>query len=77
MMKPLRRKLNKCRDPDRADLVALQNARRTMATKTAKSKESSLQDDAAVFGGDLKRRKVEDGKGGKAADMFGPTLGQD
>ena len=74
-MKPLRKKLQKCRDPDRADLVALQQARREQASrkdKTAGGGGAAGGDDAAVFGGegvrDAKRRKM----GGD--DMFGGAL---
>lgn len=69
-MKPLRKKLQKCRDPDRANLVALQRARREQAM--GKTKPATMRNDAAVFGDvetrDLKRRKVENGD-----DVFGPT----
>ncbi|KAK9780461.1 putative Cyclin C-terminal domain-containing protein [Seiridium cardinale] len=73
-MKPLVRKLKKCRDPDRVDLVALQKARREQTEK--KKPKPALKDDAAVFGGalgepDAKRRKtVTNGD-----DPFGPALG--
>ncbi|EHK19452.1 uncharacterized protein TRIVIDRAFT_67873 [Trichoderma virens Gv29-8] len=71
-MKPLRKKLQKCRDTDRADLVALQRARREQAT--TKVKKPTPQSDGAVFGDavearDPKRRKLE-----AANDLFGPTL---
>lgn len=69
-MKPLRKKLQKCRDPDRADLVALQRARREQAV--AKPKKADPTNDGAVFGEDLrdsKRRKVEN-----ADDPFGGEL---
>ncbi|KHN97305.1 Cyclin H [Metarhizium album ARSEF 1941] len=72
-MKPLRKKLQRCRDPDRADLVALQRARREQAV--VKPKKPSATDDGAVFGGaearDAKRRKVD-----STDDVFGPALGQ-
>jgi cyclin H len=72
-MKPLRKKLQRCRDPDRADLVALQRARREQAT--AKPKNPTKGNDGAVFGDaeprDPKRRKVDN-----TDDMFGPALGQ-
>lgn len=77
-MKPLRKKLQKCRDPDRVDLVALQRARREQGVhKDKKSRigvESKNNDD--VFGGeeggtrDTKRRKVDN----KLDDPFGPPL---
>lgn len=72
-MKPLRKKLQRCRDPDRADLVALQRARREQAV--AKPKKPTGTNDGAVFGDaesrDPKRRKVTG-----TDDMFGPALGQ-
>lgn len=50
-MKPLVRKLKKCRDPDRVDLVALQKARREQALQ--KKPKPVPKDDAAVFGNAL------------------------
>ena len=78
-MKPLNKKLRKCRDPDRVDLVALQKARREQAMQKTKAKIATKQD-GEVFGTsngtkkedeerDAKRRRVADG-----ADMFGPPL---
>lgn len=67
--KPLRRKLQRCRDPDRVDLVTLQKARREQALNKEKS---SGNEDSNVFGGEnreAKRRKVD-----KADDPFGPPL---
>lgn len=73
-MKPLVKKLKKCRDPDRVDLVALQKARREQAEK--KKPKPGPKDDAAIFGGalaepDAKRRKT----GVNGNDPFGPPLG--
>jgi cyclin H len=73
-IKPLIRKLKKCRDPDRVDLVALQKARREQSEK--KKPKAGLKDDAAVFGGalgepDAKRRKTAI----NGDDPFGPPLG--
>ncbi|OLN89655.1 Cyclin CCL1 [Colletotrichum chlorophyti] len=79
LMKPLLRKLKKCRDPDRADLVALQKARRELASQKD-PRRPKAEGDGAVFGGDgsalgaidareAKRRKVADGD-----DVFGPAL---
>ncbi|KAH6655208.1 cyclin-like protein [Truncatella angustata] len=70
-MKPFVRKLKKCRDPDRVDLVALQKARREQAEK--KKPKPAKKEDASVFGAtlvepDAKRRKTTD-------DPFGPPLG--
>ncbi|KAM5356656.1 hypothetical protein ACJ41O_003302 [Fusarium nematophilum] len=68
-MKPLRKKLQKCRDPDRANLVNLQRARREQAMNKEK-KAVAVNDDAAVFGEarETKRVKLEN------ADPFGPPL---
>lgn len=79
-MRPLNKKLRKCRDPDRFDLVALQKARREQAQQKIKAKVAAKAD-ADVFGPsnvgtmkedlerDAKRRRVVPG-----GDMFGPPL---
>ncbi|KAI2607801.1 cyclin-like protein [Hypoxylon sp. NC1633] len=70
----IRKKLTKCRDPDRVDLVALQKARREQAAQKPKAK-SGVNPDENVFGNgniqerELKRRKVVNGE-----DLFGPPL---
>jgi cyclin H len=72
VIKPLNKKLKKCRDPDRVDLVALQKAKREQVQQKMKAK-SSVTEDGDVFGKvadkerDSKRRKVAD-------DPFGPPL---
>lgn len=70
-MRALRKKLQRCRDPDRANLVNLQRARREQAMK--KEKKPPGPDDGTVFGDgearEAKRLKVE-----KADDPFGPPL---
>ncbi|RDA89753.1 hypothetical protein CP533_2924, partial [Ophiocordyceps camponoti-saundersi (nom. inval.)] len=72
-VKQLRKKLQKCRDPDRADLVALQRARREQAAvKPVKAPATAAASDGSVFGAadrDAKRRKV-----GSGEDPFGPSL---
>ncbi|KAJ2969625.1 hypothetical protein NUW58_g9942 [Xylaria curta] len=78
-MKPLNKKLRKCRDPDRVDLVALQKARREQAQKKTKPK-APMKDDGDVFGTsngtkkdderDAKRRRVA----ANGSDTFGPPL---
>lgn len=68
-MKPLRKKLQKCRDPDRANLVNLQRARREQVMN--KEKKVEANEDGTVFGDDpreTKRVKLEN------ADPFGPPL---
>ncbi|KAM0232319.1 hypothetical protein ACHAP5_010749 [Fusarium lateritium] len=68
-MKPLRKKLQKCRDPDRANLVNLQRARREQVMN--KEKKAAANEDGTVFGDELretKRVKLEN------ADPFGPPL---
>ncbi|PFH57079.1 hypothetical protein XA68_15554 [Ophiocordyceps unilateralis] len=72
-MKPLRKKLQKCRDPDRADLVALQRARREQAVaKPSKTPGAAVANDGMVFGTsnsrDAKRRKLEAND-----EPFGPS----
>ncbi|KAK2053661.1 cyclin ccl1 [Colletotrichum caudatum] len=80
LIKPLLRKLKKCRDPDRADLVALQKTRRELASQKD-PRRPKAEGDGALFGGnggalggndarDVKRRKVAEGD-----DVFGPALG--
>ncbi|KAI1076697.1 cyclin ccl1 [Whalleya microplaca] len=74
-IKPLTRKLRKCRDPDRVDLVALQRAKREQALKDQKTSSGADTDDDDVFGNgndeerESKRRKVTAG-----GDIFGPPL---
>lgn len=80
MMKPLNKKLRKCRDPDRVDLIALQKARREQSLQKTKPK-AAMKEDGEVFGTvnsnskeaerDAKRRRVVGGGGG---DAFGPPL---
>ncbi|KAF9869889.1 cyclin ccl1 [Colletotrichum karsti] len=80
LIKPLLRKLRKCRDPDRADLVALQKARRELAAQKEPRRQKAEGDgvavggDSGVAGGnearEAKRRKVAEGD-----DVFGPALG--
>ncbi|KAI0160059.1 cyclin-like protein [Hypoxylon sp. FL1284] len=74
-IKVLRKKLTKCRDPDRVDMVALQKARREQASQNQKPKDRPSNGDEKVFGNgnnqerESKRRKVTtDG------DVFGPPL---
>lgn len=78
-IQPIRKKLAKCRDPDRYNLVELQRTRREQAGNHSDSDDEddthakSLEKDAAVFGDallpDSKRRKVI-----KTEDPFGPPL---
>lgn len=76
--RPLLRKLKKCRDPDRWDLVAYQAAKREQARQKEDAADGggrgSLGGDGAVFGDvngrDVKRRKVADAPG----DPFGGAL---
>ncbi|KAK3370509.1 cyclin-like protein [Podospora didyma] len=86
---PVKKKLKKCRDPDRSNLVALQRARREKALKKSGGSEDggpddratagTKGDDAGIFGGDLvqrdsKRRKVAPGQGPALDDPFGGPL---
>ncbi|CAH0051199.1 unnamed protein product [Clonostachys solani] len=70
-MKPLRKKLQRCRDPDRVDLVALQKARREQALN--KEKKPAGPAEGEMFGEaisrEVKRRKVD-----TADDVFGPPM---
>lgn len=77
-MKPLIRKLKKCRDPDRFDLIGLHKKRLEFKENEKKPSKGAVEDDGAVFSGsngagkgdadrDAKRRKV-------AEDPFGPPL---
>ncbi|OTA52443.1 cyclin mcs2 [Hypoxylon sp. EC38] len=74
-IRALKRKLGKCRDPDRVDLVALQKARREQAAQKPKGK-GTLNADEKVFGNGIgeeresKRRKVAL----EGDDIFGPPL---
>lgn len=82
-MKPLIRKLKKCRDPDRVDLVALQRARKEQGMQKAKPKPTAKAD-GDVFGNSLsdknhdakRRRVVEDDHGSMQStnDPFGGAL---
>ncbi|KAI0196694.1 cyclin ccl1 [Xylaria flabelliformis] len=77
-MKPLNKKLRKCRDPDRVDLVALQKARREQALQKAKAK-TTTREESDIFGAsngkiedeerEAKRRRVVGG-----GDLLGPPL---
>lgn len=75
-VRPLIRKLKKCRDPDRADLVALQKSRREQAVKKDRPKKDEGANDPfgpPVDGAqarEAKRRKM----GGALEDPFGPPL---
>ncbi|KAI1377075.1 cyclin-like protein [Hypoxylon crocopeplum] len=74
-IKTVRRKLAKCRDPDRVDLVALQKARREQAAQKPKAKGPANPDED-IFGNvnigerESKRRRVAQ----KGEDPFGPPL---
>jgi len=76
-LQPLRKKLNKCRDPDRWNLVELQKTRREQSFSKADSEdgdpEARQNDDGSVFGPgpDNKRRKV---KQAVLDDPFGGPL---
>ncbi|KAI3394227.1 hypothetical protein diail_3002 [Diaporthe ilicicola] len=78
LMKPLVRKLKRCRDPDRFDLIGLHKKRLEFKEGEKKASKGAVEDDGAVFSGsngvgkgdadrDAKRRKV-------AEDPFGPPL---
>lgn len=86
--RPLLRKLKKCRDPDRWDLVAYQNAKREQARQkdedaaaarggehAQRGRRASLDGggDGAVFG-DVHERDVKRRKVAKTEDPFGGPL---
>lgn len=84
-LQPLRKKLNKCRDPERSNLVGLQRARRQQAAHRDDSDDEdgpdtamrgaggSLAEDEAVFGdADVRKGKGQARKG--LGDPFGPPL---
>ncbi|TQV91539.1 Cyclin-related protein [Cordyceps javanica] len=74
-MKPLRKKLQKCRDPDRANLVALQQARREQASMKAKKPGAPPAAEGGVLGTDAESRDAKRRKLEAADDVFGPALG--
>ncbi|KAK4141242.1 cyclin-like protein [Dichotomopilus funicola] len=65
---PLRKKLNKCRDPERWNLVELQRARREQATRKG---ASGLDSDDGGGGGDLEDDRTLEGD----EAVFGEPLG--
>ncbi|KAK4164273.1 cyclin-like protein [Cladorrhinum sp. PSN259] len=82
---PVRRKLKKCCDPERWNLVELQRTRREQASKRAESddedgdgeKPVKMEDDGAIFGEPLssrdpKRKKIKLEPG--LQDPFGPAM---
>ncbi|KAL2754144.1 hypothetical protein ACRALDRAFT_1063077 [Sodiomyces alcalophilus JCM 7366] len=84
LVRPLLRKLRRCRDPDKADLVELQRARREWAANESREKDKNKKKTNAgfVLGEPIKpneppgtkRRKVA---GAAAADdVFGGQLGK-
>ncbi|KAL8377500.1 hypothetical protein RB595_008262 [Gaeumannomyces hyphopodioides] len=89
LFKPLQRKLKKCRDPDRNDLVALQKARRERALNSIDSddegpsarpggKKATVENDGAVFGGPMLAAAGDSSRDPKrrkvSNDPFGPPL---
>ncbi|KAG6019246.1 hypothetical protein E4U40_007223 [Claviceps sp. LM458 group G5] len=73
-MKPLRKKLQKCRDSDRADLVELQRARREQANTKPTTLQKSTSHDLVLGKVDRTRSKRQK-TAGAADDVFGPSLG--
>lgn len=86
--RPLLRKLKKCRDPDRWDLVEYQKAKREQAQQKEDAEENgedwhgggggrgSVDGDGAVFGDVVSERDVKRRKVAKTApeDLFGGAL---
>ncbi|KAH9996753.1 cyclin ccl1 [Xylariaceae sp. FL0662B] len=73
-IKPLTRKLRKCRDPDRVDLVALQKAKREQALENGKAKSGAEPDDDVFGDGDDEEREAKRRKVAAGGDIFGPPL---
>lgn len=84
LFKPLTKRLKRCRDPDRSDLVALQKARRERALNSAdsdderdpgkKSKKATIEGDGAVFGGPMMVDDRDPKRRKVSNDPFGPPL---
>lgn len=80
LMKPLNKKLKKCRDPDRFDLIGLHKKRlesREDKESAAAKASNAVQDDGVVFGGSIKSDAADrESKRRKVAteDPFGPPL---
>lgn len=84
--KPLLKKLRKCRDPDRFDLIALHKKRLEFREKEVGGGGGGgggagrpVDEDGAVFGGELANRGGEADRESKrrkvaAEDPFGPSL---
>lgn len=76
-MKPLNKKLRKCRDPDRFDLIGLHKKRlESREDKESASAKNAVEDDGAVFGGSIKSDIDRESKRRRVAaeDPFGPPL---
>lgn len=69
LIKPLLKKLKACHDPDRWDLVALQQAKREGAVKAYSSRV--LEEDASVFGGSLGGSAASSSTGGRHSKAGG------
>lgn len=77
LMKPLNKKLKKCRDPDRFDLVGLHKKRlESREEKESATAKNAVEDDGAVFGSSIKGDADREAKRRKvtAEDPFGPPL---
>lgn len=78
LIKPLMKKLRKCRDPDRFDLIALHKKRLEFREKETMNKSNTMEEDGAVFGGEKNANADRESKRRKVAlqqDPFGPALG--
>ncbi|PSR76453.1 cyclin-like protein [Coniella lustricola] len=76
LVKPLNKKLRKCRDPDRFDLIGLHKKRLEFREKEAGGAKTAAEDDGAVFGEALKSDADREPKRRRVAgeDPFGPPL---
>lgn len=78
-MKPLNKKLRKCRDPDRFDLIGLHKKRLEFREKEAGGAKNAVDDDGAVFGANSEASKGDVDREPKRLrvagdDPFGPPL---
>lgn len=80
LVKPINRKLKKCRDPDRFDLIGLHKKRLEFREKELSgAHKGSVDNDGAVFGGGSEATKGDADRESKRRKMgredpFGPPL---
>ncbi|KAF3760339.1 cyclin-like protein [Cryphonectria parasitica EP155] len=79
LVKPINKKLRRCRDPDRFDLIGLHKKRLEFREKETASAKGAAEDDGAVFGGSIEALKGSADRESKRRrvagdDPFGPPL---